>query len=196
MNKIAYFVSEPDNGIYDAMNKGINAATGDVLCFLNADDMLYHSSIITNVVKNFADDSDFLYGDTLMLDRDSGKCHIKKHNKVNKAFLYANAIPQQAIFYRKKAFKKCGYFNTEFKIAGDREWLLRAFLEKKLKSQYLEIPVALFVQGGVSNSEKHEKLHAQERKKAKNMYFNNFGVSFTALIPKPFKIFLMKAFGL
>lgn len=192
--RLACFISEPDNGMYDAMNKGIKVAKGDILYFLNTDDVLYHPSAISNIVKHFSEDNfDFLYCDILMFDKDTGQCHIKKHNRVNKTFLYTNAIPQQAVLYRRRAFEKCGNFSTEYKIVSDRDWLLKAFLRHKLKSKYVGIPVALFTQGGLSNNEKYENLHAQERQRMKKAYFNNFLVSFTAnFMPKSLKYGLMK----
>lgn len=193
-DRLACFISEPDKGMYDAMNKGIRIAKGDILYFLNSDDTLYHSSAINNVAKHFSTGNfDFLYCDILIFDKNTGHCHVKKHNRVNKSFLYANAMPQQAVFYKKSAFKKCGNFNTEYKIVSDRDWLLRAFLKEKLQSKYVDIPVALFAQGGLSNNKKYEKIHSEERQKMKKAYFNPFFVYFTAnFMPKSLKKFLMR----
>lgn len=191
-DRLAYFVSEKDSGMYEAMNKGIKASTGEVIYFLNAGDTLFHSSVMDNIIRHFTKDIDFLYGDVIEIDKKTGCCNIKRQNKVNNAYLYTNAICQQSILYRKSAFEKCGYFNTEYKIVGDREWLFRAFLKEKIKSKYVDIPFALFTKGGVSNNENYEKIHVKERKKAKKNYFNPFIVSFTAFMPKTLKNLIIK----
>ncbi|MFA6988919.1 MAG: hypothetical protein WC197_02515, partial [Candidatus Gastranaerophilaceae bacterium] len=134
----------------------------------------------------------FLYGDVIELNKNTGHCRIRKHDKVNKAYLYTNTICQQSIFYRKNVFEKYGYFDTKYKIAADKEWLLRAFLKEKLKSKYIDIPFALFSLGGVSNNEVYEKVFAKERKSVKSIYFNSSLVSLTALMPKSLKFFLIK----
>lgn len=191
-DKLAFFSSEKDSGMYEAMNKGIKASTGDAIYFLNAGDKLFHSSIMGNAIKHFTDNVDFLYGDVIEINKETGHCSIKRQNRVNKAYLYTNAICQQSILYGKSAFKKCGCFNTEYKIVGDREWLFRALLKEKITSKYIDIPFALFTKGGVSNNEIYEKIHSEERKKAKNFYFNPFIVSLTACIPKTLKNIIIK----
>lgn len=196
-DKLAYFVSEKDSGMYEAMNKGIKVANGDIIYFLNSGDKLFHSSIVANIIGNFNKSNiELLYGDIIEFDKNTGICNIKKHNKINKAYLYTNAICQQSIFYRKEVFEKYGYFDDRYKIVGDREWLFRAFIKEKIKAKYISIPFALFEKGGVSNNATYEKIHAEERKDFKKLYFNPHIVSFTAALPKSLKQSIIKVLGI
>lgn len=196
-DKLAVFVSENDNGIYDAMNKGIRLSTGDIFYFLNANDVLLHSSVIENVVNRFLEsDADVMYGDILMLEKDTGICNLKKHCNVNRFYLYANAICQQATFYRLSAFEKSGLFDPVYKIAADHEWVLRSFFKRKVKAEYMNIPVAIFTLGGLSSNPEFEKNLLEERRKVKRMYFNKLSVAFSAMLPKPFKQNLMRLMSL
>lgn len=170
---IGYLKSEKDKNLYDAMNKGIGVATGDILFFLNADDVFFNNDIVEQVVKEFQrSDTEVLYGDLYIADQSGSLIELKQHNDVDKIFFVKHTITQQAVFFRKQAFEKCGGFNDTYSIAGDSEWLLRAFFKEKLMTRYVEMPMAIFRMGGLSTDKKFFALMTEERKKLLRTYFS------------------------
>lgn len=177
-SQIAFFLSEPDNGMYEAMNKGIKTATGDILYFLNSDDVFYDEYIVKNVVKMFQrnNDVELIYGPIIIRDPTTNESFIKPHDYITKSFFIYNAICQQGIFYKANVFNKCGQFDTTYKIVGDYEWVLRAFYKYNIKRQYYESIIAIFRNGGMSNSDEFSSLHNIERQKVMKDYFNKFKI--------------------
>ncbi len=169
---ISKVLSEPDEGIYDAMNKGLELATGDYLMFLNSDDQLYDEDVIEKVAQACMQGSDIVYGNLCHLDNQSGKKQIRRHNKLNKIYLIKNTPCQPATLYKKEVFDRVGFFNTDFKIVSDQEWFLRAFFKFGITSRYIDYTLNIFNQGGVSTNVEHENLQIQERKKMFSMYFS------------------------
>ena len=136
-DKIAYFVSEPDEGIYNAMNKGIKASSGEVLYFLNANDTLYSEDVIENVINTFKKEhSAFVYGNINLIY--PAKNEIKKHNKgINYHILLNQQICHQAVFYKKSLFDKFGLYDENFSIAADHDFNMKILTNKKTKTFYL-----------------------------------------------------------
>ena len=126
---VKYYVSEPDNGIYDAMNKGIKAATGDVIGILNSDDFYPNSFVLSNVAKLFQKYScDAVYGDLVYV----------KANDINKIKRYWQAgeystskikngwmLPHPTFFVKKKIYTRYGLYDTDLKSAADYEMILK-----------------------------------------------------------------------
>jgi glycosyltransferase len=154
-NKIDKFISEPDNGLYDAMNKGLKLATGNIIGILNSDDFYASNNIIEKVVNVFNENNiDSVYGDLVYVDS----------NNTDKIVRYWKSIPfkkglfrkgwhpaHPTFFVKKDVYDKYGIFNLDFKIAADYEIMLR-FLEKyKISTYYIpEILVKMRI-GGESN---------------------------------------------
>jgi len=169
-DKITHFVSEKDNGIYEAMNKGIFWATGDFVSFLNAGDRYFDEEIIEKVnqfVQNFSSRQiDVFHGGVLIFNESTKTGNIWYSSPIKRFSLYRGAIPHPATFYRRGAFQKNGLFDETYKIVGDYEWTIRAFIRNKLIFQYLKILVAIFEEGGISTSKVSNKLHYLERRRA------------------------------
>jgi glycosyltransferase involved in cell wall biosynthesis len=145
--QIAYSISEKDNGIYDAMNKGIQAAKGEWLLFLGADDLLYNNTILADI---FADNNwqgvDFLYGDVEFVSnkkRFGGEKNYKR--------LIERNLCHQGIFYKKNIFEKIGIYNTRYAIVADHEMNIRIFRDGSLQKKYLAPIITLFNDKGTSN---------------------------------------------
>lgn len=173
---MACFISEPDKGMYEAMNKGIKAATGDILYFLNSDDVFYDEYVVENVVKVFQKNNnvELIYGPIIIRDPTTNESFIKPHDYITKSYFIYNSICQQGIFYKASVFNKCGQFNDTYKIVGDYEWELRAFYKYNIKRKYYEGIIAIFRDGGMCNCDKFSDLHAKERTKVIKEYFNIF----------------------
>ena len=124
-------ISEKDNGIYDAMNKALNLASGDILYFLNADDYFYDNNVLSFAAECFEHDQtvEILSGKIMFFNTPiiNGK-HYHRDNFLfkNKLELYKNPNGQQCIFSRKFIFDKIGNFNLAYPLCADYEWLIRA----------------------------------------------------------------------
>lgn len=167
---VSKVISEPDNGIYDAMNKGINASSGEYLFFLNSDDRFISDDVLEKTL--LYEGNELLYGDQAFINRQTGEKSIRKHDKLNKVYLMKNTPCQPATFYRRDVFDKYGYFDTDFKIVSDHEWFLRTFLKHKISSSYLGFPITEFSLGGISSSKAREERHNEERDRMFSMYFS------------------------
>ncbi len=140
-DKIAKFVSEKDNGLYDAMNKGIKLATGDIIGTLNADDFYADSNSIERVVEAMErEHADALWGDLVYVKAgdESKMTRVWKSGSYEPGkFQKGWMPPHPAFFVRKYIYDRFGLFRADFKIAADYELMLR-FLEKnKVKGMYL-----------------------------------------------------------
>lgn len=152
---IDHWISEPDLGIYDALNKGIRMATGDVIGLLHSDDVFNDQNTIANVAKSFiSNNSDGVYGNLE---------YVSKHN-INKVIRYwksQNFKPSllqlgwmpahPSLFLKKEVYKKHGYFDLTFKIAADYDFILRIFQDQNLKFSYLNQVITKMRTGGASN---------------------------------------------
>jgi glycosyltransferase len=181
--RLSQVVSEPDRGIYDAMNKGVALATGDVLYFLNADDVFIHERVLEQVATAVVEsDCDVFFGDLLILNAQTGKAYFKRYPQVDRGHLILDSITQQAVFYRRPVFDTVGLFNADLRIVGDHDWILRALLQHQLKAGYLSQPVAVFSLGGISNHRDYRELHHQERQQLLSQYFPNERISVRRLV--------------
>ena len=176
-------ISEPDKGIYDAMNKGIEQSTGEYLMFLNAGDYFVNSDVLQKVFKlNFYED--IVYGDTLILHRSK---FIRKpaSSRITKFFMFFDTIPHQNVFIRKSVFEKAGMHDVNYRIAGDYDFFLRAIFKYGIKTQYFGFPVTVNNLEGVSADRKNKKITYDERRIAQNKWFNK-NISFCFRLLKPF----------
>ena len=161
-NKITY-ISEPDTGIYDAMNKGIALATGDIIGILNSDDVLFDKEIINKVVNSFSSDLDCVYGNVILVN-ESNKI-VRNYSSANfklKDFEFGHMPPHPSFYVRKEAFQKFGHYNTSFKISADYDLLSRFMYIHKLKSKYLDFIIVKMRDGGISSSIKNKWLLNKE----------------------------------
>ncbi len=154
-DRIHKYISEPDNGVYDAMNKGIRLATGDIIATLNSDDMYVDETIVSRMVEFIqAWDLDAAYGDLVYIDHNNSD-HVTRFWKTGeyrrRAFYYGWVIPHPAFFCRKQVFEKCGYFNDDFRIAADFELMLRFIEKHQINVGYLPEVIVKMRAGGKAN---------------------------------------------
>ena len=135
-DKRVRYISEPDNGIYDAMNKGIRLATGDYLEFLNAGDVFVNDDVIKSVVQKIEENpADVMYGD-IIYEYPDKTTSIRVYGQFCSSLFYyllGDCINHQAIFAKRECFER-HIFNTEYRICADREWMMR--IKKAGKSFY------------------------------------------------------------
>ncbi len=154
-NKISKVVSEEDSGIYDAMNKGISLASGDIIGFINADDKIDNNESVKNIVDLFTDDIDIIYGDLIFVDRlDSTK--IRRYWKAGEfkkmKYKFGWMTPHPSTYIKKEIYEKYGLFDLRFKIAADYELMLRFMYKNNLRVKYLPEVIVKMRDGGISNN--------------------------------------------
>lgn len=153
---VAVLVSEKDNGIYDAMNKGVELATGDVVAFLNADDFYKDRDVLVRVVKVMqAEQLDALYGDVEFFRADEQNTVARRYNsgRFTAARLGWGWMPAHpALFVRRVLFERYGAFRADYRIAGDFEFVARVFQHADLRHRHLPAVLVRMRLGGISTS--------------------------------------------
>jgi glycosyltransferase involved in cell wall biosynthesis len=153
------YLSEKDQGIYDAMNKGIRLSEGEWLYFLGADDSLYKNSTLFEASKYFQH-HDILYGNVEMIDYATGDSFIYD-GEFNIQKIQHKNICHQAIFFHKKVFKKLGLFNLSYPINADWEFNFRWIFNQRVQARYVNQIIALFNRTGTSYRKKDESFKNQ-----------------------------------
>lgn len=147
-NSISSWISEPDEGIYDAMNKGIEKATGEWILFMHAGDIFYSHSTISNVFKLLENSTDVICGDTYYYNN-SKELVLKKYGGADSLYDGGfNFACHQSVFSKTKILKD-NPFSKEYKIVSDYEFLLKTY-KKGFIFQFIDIPVSIYLNGGFS----------------------------------------------
>ena len=153
-NRVAKIVSEPDKGIYDAMNKGINLATGDVIGILNSDDFFTSNDVTETVADAFSNsDIDALYGDVHFVNPDDLTKSVRYYSSsIFKPSLFRfGFMPAHPSFYMKReCYEKHGLYALDYKIASDYDLLIRYLFKEKINYKYLKKDFVTMRTGGVS----------------------------------------------
>jgi glycosyltransferase involved in cell wall biosynthesis len=155
-NKLGCFISEEDFGIYDAMNKGIKAARGDVIGILNSDDLYQDTNVIETVMNQFYQNPsiDVVYGDLVYVKSDNVNKVVrnwKSNSYYNSFFENGNVPPHPSLFVKKSVYEKAGLFNLDFKLAADYEFMLRIFKKHNFNSKYINRVIVKMRLGGATN---------------------------------------------
>lgn len=167
-SKISKIISEPDFGIYNAMNKGIKAANGDYILFLNAGDELFCNKTIEKFLPKL--NCDLIFGDITIRDK-NGKDSTIEYDFIDDFELFYKSLPHPCTFIKKECFLKLDLYDETKKIMSDWQWFLKYF-KSGGKYSYIKIPVAIFYLGGISTSKKFKKLQKQERKEILNNFYS------------------------
>ena len=168
-DKISIILSQTDHGIYDAMNKGIKVASGEIIGILNSDDLYYSENIIEQIASEFYSDKklDILYGDLVYVDRNDISKIIRNWISCeydNKFFERGEVPPHPSLFLRKKVYNIVGFFNLEYELASDYEFMLRVFKIHSFKKKYINNIIVKMRLGGATN------------KNIKNILLGNFEI--------------------
>ena len=187
---ISTCISEKDEGLYDAMNKGLRLATGDVIGILNSDDLYADSTILQQVNDAFQSTAvDCVYGDLQYVDQHNTAKVIRswKAGKFNhRNFLYGWMPPHPTFFVRKAVYEKVGYFNTTLKSAADYEMMLRILYSHHHLPAYIPEVLVKMRTGGVSNASLRNRLRAN-REDARAWKLNNKRPHFFTVYLKPLR---------
>lgn len=155
------WISEKDNGIYDAMNKGIMNSTGDIVGILNSDDFFTSDDVIERIVENFNDDVDAIYGDI----------HFVKNNQLDKCVRYYSGSifrswmvklgfmpPHPSFYIRKSIYDKYGLYSTKYRIAADFEYVARVCYKHNIRTKYIHLDFVTMRLGGISTKSYSHRL--------------------------------------
>jgi glycosyltransferase involved in cell wall biosynthesis len=179
-SKITYWISEPDNGIYSAWNKGLLKANGDWLCFLGSDDYFWDKEVLEKasiILNSMPKNINVAYGQIMLLTKSGmplykvGRPWVKMKNQYTKYM----SIPHPGLLHRSSLFKIHGNFDESFQIAGDYELLLREL--KTNDAEFMPIVLAGVRQGGVSCNSFHSLkplLEVRKAQKKNGIYIPSF----------------------
>lgn len=163
-DKLAYYISEKDNGIYNAMNKGISASTSDYLLFLNSGDYLKENNVLERTFPYL--EYDFVYGNEWKVnERYKGPYEAKYPDKLDESFFRRTSLPHQSTFIKAELLKEKPY-SEDFKIISDWKFFIEAFRSGKT---YKHMPFIVSVYDCSGFSCQHLDLMQQE----KNIFYKN-----------------------
>ncbi len=158
-DKIAIYISEPDSGMYDAINKGLLLATGAIVGLMHSDDEFYDPTVVSKIVTTFQNfpNTDGVYGDGIYISNDVEERIVR--NRIGGAYDFKKIkcgwLPLHPTVYIKRSIiNKYGFYNLDFKIASDTEFLLRYLFKHKINMTYLNEYVVKMRMGGLSTSYK------------------------------------------
>lgn len=164
--RISHIISEPDKGMYEGINKGIRAATGDLIGLLHSDDFLYSTNTIRLIVERFEEtQADFVYGNGLFVDFDNTNKVVRNWmgGKYSKWKVRHGWLPLHPTCYiRKACIDKWGLYDESYKIAADSDFLFRYLYEANLKVEYLNEYIVRMRMGGLSTDSKRRKMMWEE----------------------------------
>ena len=160
---ISCWISEKDDGIYDAMNKGIDRATGDVIAFLNSDDW-YEENIFGEIARRFEDSElQVLCGDMYCHKDGTVIRHHVSEQKGRQSMRYEMGYPHQTMFVKKDLFDRYGKLDTHYQITADYDWLLRVY-DRHVKIGVINKVLTNFSYGGISTREDLIDMQIEERR--------------------------------
>lgn len=155
-DQITHFISEKDEGIFDAMNKGIRLASGDVVGLLNADDFYANPMVLFTVMQQFSDPLvDAVYGDLeyFKSEHPDRVTRVYRSNKFHFSQLRRGLMPAHpTLFLRRKVYERFGVFDPSYRIAGDFEFITRIFRGGLINAKYLPLKMVKMQMGGISTS--------------------------------------------
>lgn len=184
-NQIDYWISEKDNGIYDAMNKGLSLASGDIIGIINADDWYELNSVEKSIAALLKNDADYTIGNCRKIPSNivAKPIYPLIPGKLYQEMMY----PHISAFIKTKIYKKVGGFDTNYKIVADYEMATR-INNQNYQPVYVEQIIATIVEGGVSGNTKAIK----ERLKVVLAYDKNYILSYLRFLSDIFKFYIKK----
>ncbi len=172
-DKITYWISEKDSGIYNAMNKGIRAAKGDYLLFLNSGDDLYSTKVLQEVEREIDGTKDLYYGNAIF-KYSHGDVFVSYPNKLTFDFFTNNSLCHQASFIKRTLFENIFYYNEDFKVISDWEFMIYSLCIKSISYKHIAVTVSFYDLGGISSNPEYKSVIKEETDIVMNKYFSMF----------------------
>lgn len=155
-DRIDYWVSEPDKGIFNAMNKGIFKASGEYLNFMNSGDTLYDEYTISRFL-NITSNEDVIYGN-IIDDKTNKRMLYLSSSDLTAADFFHNSIPHQASFIKKNLFEKCGFYDETLRVSSDWKFFIDAIIFHNSSIRYVNIKFARYENFGISTTEHNDEI--------------------------------------
>lgn len=171
---IQYWISENDQGVYNAMNKGISVARGDFLLFLNSGDSLIDEAILSKVVQELNDNISIYYGNVLYSNNGKPVLLSTPPKELTFSYFLNFSLPHPASFIKKDLFSKYFYYNEHFKIVSDWEFFIYCICKMNETYQHLDFVISDFDNGGISSSYLNKSLIIKEKKEILLKHFPLF----------------------
>ena len=178
-DKINYWVSEPDKGVYHAMNKGIVKANGEYLLFINSGDELFENNTIEKSLSNLHTEE--IIAGNLNFISEKNNYTGKALDEVSFIFMYHNTIWHPSTFIKREAFAINGLYDEEMKICSDWKWFILATFKNKKSYKKIDTTIAKFYLDGISSSQENQNLIKKEREETFIKYFNFSDIDFKKL---------------
>lgn len=178
--KINYSISEPDNGVYHAMNKGIKKATGDFILFLNSGDFFYNNNVLKNAENLISNSYDIYYGNVIVKKPNSEKQKTYP-NELTFSYFYTNALCHQSCFIKRQLFYDHFFYNENYKIYSDGEFFMYTICLKNIPYKHLDLIVSVYDFTGISSTKEYEEIHYNERMESINKFFPTFNKDYEVL---------------
>lgn len=173
-----YWVSEPDTGIYNAMNKAIVKATGKYLLFLNSGDYFFDNKVL-ELNHKFLVEKDFVYFNVEVIDKKTSRI-VSYPQKLNFSFLYFGAICHQSTFIKRALFDKLGLYDENLKIASDWKFMVIALFIYRSSYKHIDKIISVFYLDGISANEM--VINSNERSQVLNEYFRAYISDYTEVL--------------
>ncbi|KQT15253.1 hypothetical protein ASG31_15085 [Chryseobacterium sp. Leaf404] len=170
---INLWVSEPDSGVYNAMNKGIKMASGDYLLFLNSGDVLADDQVIENVLPLLDNHSDIISGNMIYSLNGISQTIFTPPENISLVYFLRSFLPHPSSFIRKNLFDKVGFYSENFKIVSDWEFFLKAIVIHQAKYKNINLTVSDFDNSGISSNHSNKVLMKNEKQAVYQKYFPN-----------------------
>jgi len=168
-SKFTFCLSEPDTGIYNAMNKGIVNSNGEYLLFLNSGDYLCNSDVLKKVF-NKESIADIIYGN-MQIDYGNGKIEFgKMPSKLTFKQMYLDTLWHPVSFIKRSLFQTYGLYNEKYKMVADYDFFFNVIIMKSIPTQYIDMDVSVFNMEGVSSLATNKEKEQQERKMVMQSY--------------------------
>lgn len=172
-DKITYWISEPDKGIYNAMNKGILKAKGEYLLFLNSGDWLVDEMVLQKC-KPKLKDYDILYGSLVYIS--NSKKIINYPEKLTFSYLYKHSLPHPSTFIKKTAFKKAGLYNESARINSDWQFFIKSIFRHNCTYRRIDNKITVFYADGISHKKTSLDIIEKEKSEFMGKNFSPFEI--------------------
>jgi glycosyltransferase involved in cell wall biosynthesis len=152
--RVATLISEQDGGAYDAFNKGLRRATGEVIGFLNAGDTYVSAAVISKIAAEFAGDAQAVFADVLIVDAHDATRVVRRYSSKRftpRAMSYGLMPAHPTLFMRREIYQTVGEYDPRFRIAGDFDMCLRVFVNRSTRYRYISEALVRMPRGGLSN---------------------------------------------
>jgi len=169
-DRLTFWSSQPDSGIYNAMNKGIKKATGEYCLFVNSGDMLCNDNVLTNIIKQNLSE-DIISGNALVDEKGKSPQIVKAPKEISFYIFFQHTILHQVTLIRSSLFEDVGYYNEDFKIVADWEFFIKALFLYQSSYKAIDVTISIFDNNGISSRPENLPVSFRERDEVLQKYF-------------------------